>query len=166
MSYRPDPTPAPKPDHIRLLRDQAANFVRAIDRTAFEFEGVASAELSERVASLVTLHELEGSELAKLTTEELRSRASLLRQAQRCQECADYEVRHMTTKELKKRIEYLRQFEAVKTLADISHLNDEMLVEVMDRVEKEAKARSRARKLAAKEVARFPRMAEVEDSAA
>jgi len=60
MSHK-RPDPAPKPDHIRSLRDLAANFVRAIDRTALEFEGTATAELTERVACLVALHDLEGS---------------------------------------------------------------------------------------------------------
>ena len=41
--------PAPKPDHIRSLRDLAANFVRAIDGTALEYESVATADLTERV---------------------------------------------------------------------------------------------------------------------
>jgi hypothetical protein len=48
--------PAPKPDHIREFL--AASFVRAIDRTALEYEGVATADLAERVACLVALHEL------------------------------------------------------------------------------------------------------------
>jgi hypothetical protein len=110
MSHtRPDP--APKPDHIRSLRDLAANFVRAIDRTALEFEAVATTELTERVACLVTLHEIEttNAELTKTPTKLLRERLNLLRQVGRAEQEVDYSTRQSTNGELRKRIEYLRQ---------------------------------------------------------
>ena len=82
------PGPAPKPDHIRTLRDLAAGFVRAIDRTALEFEAVATSELTERVACLVTLHEMEATnaELTKTPTKLLRERLNLLRQVGRAEQ--------------------------------------------------------------------------------
>lgn len=133
MSHtRPDP--APKPDHIRTLRDLAAGFVRAIDRTALDFEAVATSELTERVACLVALHELEmtDAELTKTPTATLRQRLNLLRQVERANSDGDidYETRRMTNGELKKRIEYLRQFVEVKGTDDLEGFTDEALTAI------------------------------------
>jgi hypothetical protein len=122
------PVPAPKPDHIRVLRDLAANFVRSIDRSALEFEGTPTADLTERVACLVALQELEETapELTKIATKELRSRLSLLQQVRRVR--ADHTTSgYLSNVELKKRIEYLRQFNEVKNADDMSGFSDEAL---------------------------------------
>ena len=174
MSHtRPDPTP--KPDHIRSLRDLAANFVRAIDRTALEFEGTATAELTERVACLVALHELDGSELARMTTKDLRSRVAALQQVRRIMNDyqIEYEVRHMTNGELRKRIEYLRQFNEVKNLDDLSDLEklpDDVLTAVSEQVssvlrQRKAKAKAEAKAQAKATPARFPALVQEEDDA-
>jgi hypothetical protein len=121
------PVPTPRPDHIRVLRDLAANFVRSIDRSALEFEGTATADLTERVACLVALRELEETApgLTKMATKELRSRLSLLQQVRRV--AADHIGRYLSNVELKKRIEYLRQFNEVKNADDMSGFSDEAL---------------------------------------
>ena len=152
MSHtRPDP--APKPDHIRSLRDLAANFVRAIDRTALEFEAVATTELTERVACLVTLHEIEttNAELTKTPTKLLRERLNLLRQVGRAEQEVDYSTRQSTNGELRKRIEYLRQVAAAEAAdADYKTIADEVLTDINNATANELKARRRAEKAKAK----------------
>jgi len=155
MSKSKTADPAPKPDHIRALRDLAANFVRAIDRTALEYEGVATADLAERVACLVALHELETTEaeLTKTPTKTLRERLSLLRQVGRAeQDCNDYQARSMTNGELKKRIEYRRLFTAAE--AEFDNLSDERLAEVSREVASTIATRKREAKAAEKAEAR------------
>ena len=155
MSKSKTADPAPKPDHIRALRDLAANFVRAIDRTALEYEGVATADLAERVACLVALHELETTEaeLTKTPTKTLRERLSLLRQVGRAeQDCDDYQARSMTNGELKKRIEYRRLFTAAE--AEFDNLSDERLAEVSREVASTIATRKREAKAAEKAEAR------------
>ncbi len=153
MSKSKSADPAPKPDHIRALRDLAANFVRAIDRTALEYEGVATADLAERVACLVALHEWETTEaeLTKTPTKTLRERLSLLRQVGRAEhDC--YQARFMTNGELKKRIEYLRLFTAAE--AEFDNLSDERLAEVSREVASIIATRKREAKVAEKAEAR------------
>ncbi len=135
------------------MRDSAANFVRAIDRTALEYEGVATADLAERVACLVALHELETTEaeLTKTPTKTLRERLSLLRQVGRAEhDC--YQARFMTNGELKKRIEYLRLFTAAE--AEFDNLSDERLAEVSREVASTIATRKREAKAAEKAEAR------------
>jgi len=149
MSKSKTADPAPKPDHIRTLRDLAANFVRAIDRTALEYEGVATADLAERVACLVALHELETTEaeLTKTPTKTLRERLSLLRQVGRAEhDC--YQARFMTIGELKRRIEYRRLFTAAE--AEFDNLSDERLAEVSREVASTIATRKREAKAAEK----------------
>src|SRR5208282_191878 len=95
MSKSKNADPSPKPDHIRSLRDLAANFVRAIDRTALEFESVSTTDLTDRVGCLVALHELETTEpeKSKVPTEQLRSRLSLIRQVARAEHDIPYSER-------------------------------------------------------------------------
>ena len=151
MSHtRPDPTP--KPDHIRSLRDLAANFVRAIDRTALEFEGVATTDLTERVTCLVALHDMEGSDLAKVSTEDLRTRLSLIRQTVKAYEGLHYGDRDMTNGELKKRIAYLRQFAELQDAdkLDLATLPDDVLAAILEQAsdvvkDRKAKAKAEAR---------------------
>jgi hypothetical protein len=153
MSKSKNADPAPKPDHIRALRDLAANFVRAIDRTALEYEGVATADLAERMACLAALHELETTEaeLTKTPTKNLRERLSLLRQVGRAEhDC--YQARFMTNGELKKRIEYLRLFTAAE--AEFDNLSDERLAEVSREVASTIATRKREAKAAEKAEAR------------
>jgi hypothetical protein len=143
--------PAPKPDHIRSLRDLAANFVRAIDGTALEYESVATADLTERVACLVALHDMEKTEaeLSKTPTADLRQRLNLLRQVSRtAQDCNDWSARHMSNGELKKRIEYYRLFIAAD--ADFDALTDERLEEVHRKSGDIIRDRARAAKFRAK----------------
>jgi hypothetical protein len=143
--------PAPKPDHIRSLRDLAANFVRAIDGTALEYESVATADLTERVACLVALHDMEKTEaeLSKTPNADLRQRLNLLRQVSRtAQDCNDWSARHMSNGELKKRIEYYRLFIAAD--ADFDALTDERLEEVHRKSGDIIRDRARAAKFRAK----------------
>ena len=147
------PDPAPKPDQIRTLRDLAAGFVRAIDRTALEFEAVATSELTERVACLVTLHEMEATsaELTKTPTKLLRDRLNLLRQVGRAEQEVDYSTRRSTNGELRKRIEYLRQVAAAEAAdADYKTITDEVLTDINNATANELKARRRAKKAKAK----------------
>ena len=139
--------PTPKPDHIRSLRDLAANFVRAIDTTSLEFETVATTDLTERVACLTALHEMEGTDLAKMATKDLRSRVVALQQARKHQD-NNWELRSMSNGELKKRIDYLRQFNEVKNLDNLEGLDqlaDDVLVTVSDTVEKILRVRRKAK---------------------
>ena len=167
------PDPAPKPDHIRSLRDLAANFVRALDRTALEYEASATADLSERVACLVALHDIEqnDAELAKTPTDVLRSRLNLLRQvsAKLGDYELGYEVRHMTNGELKRRVEYLRQFAAVKDAENLEGFTDEVLEALKmystDILRERARI-ARAKAKAEANVERFPTTEELEDEAA
>lgn len=152
MSHK-RPDPAPKPDHIRSLRDLAANFVRAIDRTALEFEAVATTELTERVACLVTLQEMEATnaERTKTPTKILRERLNLLRQVGRAEQEVDYSTRQSTNGELRKRIEYLRQVAAAEvTPADYKTIADEALIDINNATANELKARRRAERGKAK----------------
>jgi hypothetical protein len=145
--------PAPKPDHIRSLRDLAANFARAIDRTALEFEAVATTELTERVACLVTLHDMQATnaELTKAPTKLLRERLNLLRQVGRAEQEVDYSTRQSTNGELRKRIEYLRQVAAAEAAnADYKTIADEVLTDINNATANELKARRRAEKAKAK----------------
>lgn len=153
MNKRTDP--APKPDHIRSLRDLAANFVRAIDRTALTYEDTATADLSERVASLVALHDFERDypDLAKVPTGDLRSRINLLRQLEAKYRNNDfgYDDCNMTNGELRKRIEYLHQFAEIKGSDDITGFTDEALetlkeqsTYILKEREREAKRKARA----------------------
>ena len=147
--------PAPKPDHIRSLRDLAANFVRAIDRTALEYEGAATSDLTERVACLVALHELANTEaeLAKTPNATLRQRLSLLRQVARANPSADWEVRGMTNGELKKRVEYLERLTAAETAAakaDFDNLPDEILAAIHSEAAEIIRERARIAKAQAK----------------
>lgn len=147
------PGPAPKPDHIRTLRDLAAGFVRAIDRTALEFEAVATSELTERVACLVTLHEMEATnaEVTKTPTKLLRERLNLLRQVGRAEQEVDYSTRRSTNGELRKRIEYLRQVAAAEAAgADYKTITDEVLTDINNATANELKARRSAEKAKAK----------------
>jgi hypothetical protein len=139
------------------MRDLAANFVRAIDRTALDYEGVATAELADRTACLVALHEMEGTEaeLAKTPTADLRQRLNLIRQVVRASQDLDWEVRRFTNGELKKRIEYVRLFTAAET--DFGNLSDERLNQIDRNVrnilrdrEREAKAEAKAQARVAK----------------
>jgi hypothetical protein len=153
--------PALKPDHIRSLRDLAANFVRAIDRTALEFEGAATAELTERVACLVALHEMDRAELATMTTKDLRSRVVAIQQVRKLHGDYNvgYELRNMTNGELKKRIVYLRQFNEVKDADDISSLNDEAVDALhvqTGEIIRARKAKAKAEAKAKAKVAAFP----------
>ena len=147
------PNLAPKPDHIRTLRDLAAAFVRAIDRTALEFEAVATSELTERVACLVTLHEMEATdaELTKTPTKLLRERLNLLRQVGRAEQEVDYSTRPSTNGELRKRIEYLRQVAAAEAAdANYKTIADEVLIDINNATANELRARRRAEKATAK----------------
>ncbi len=157
MRNEPKADPSPKPDHIRALRDLAANFVRAIDRTALEFESVSTSDLSDRVASLVALHELETTEAEKSTlpTEQLRSRVSLIRQVVKGSHDLPYGIRDMSNGELKKRIAYLQQYtEAIKSektvLGWLTDLDDELLNDI----DAEARAILKARKREARNAAK------------
>jgi hypothetical protein len=147
------PDPAQKPDHIRTLRDLAAGFVRAIDRTALEFEAVANTELTERVACLVTLHEMEATnaELTNTPTKLLRERLNLLRQVGRAEQEVNYSTRGSTNGELRKRIEYLRQVVAAKAAdADYKTITDKVLTDINNATANELKVRRRAEKAKAK----------------
>jgi hypothetical protein len=147
--------PAPKPDHIRSLRDLAANFVRAIDRTAFEYEGAATADLTERVSCLVALHEFAASEpeQSKTPTADLRSRLNLLRQADNINRNFDWEIRQMSNAALKKRIEYLRQFADVESADDLEGFTDETLTNINQQSAEILRARRRKAKAVAKATA-------------
>lgn len=166
MTNRPDP--APKPDHIRSLRDLAANFVRAIDRTALTYEDTATADLSERVASLVALHDFEQNypDLAKTPTGDLRSRVSLLRQleAKYRQGNLGYDDCNMTNGELRKRIEYLRQFAEVKGSDDITGFTDEALETIKEQSTYLLKERTRKREREEREARRKARAEAARDT--
>lgn len=131
-------------DQIKTLRDLAANFVRAIDRTALDYESTPTDELKDRVACLVALHEMEKTEaeLLKMPTETLRKRLNLLRQVAKAEQGNGYSVWSLSNGELKKRIEYLRLFTVVDREYD--SLSDETLVSIRD---KAANIRSRLARL-------------------
>jgi hypothetical protein len=167
MSKRKE-VPEPKPDHIRSLRDLAANFVRAIDRTALEYEGTATAELTERVACLVKLDQVQTTdpELAKTPTADLRQRVSLLRQVAQASADSDWETRQMTNGELKKRIEHIRNHDEAarqsvaveaqvtaaiqKTADELGPLDLETLETLLDRVKYAVKVCKKAQAKVAK----------------
>ncbi len=171
MRKEPKADPSPKPDVIRGLRDLAANFVRAIDRTALEFESGSTSDLTDRVACLVALHDLEQTEAekSKLPTDTLRSRLNLIRQVARAEHELPYSERDYSNGELKKRIEYFRQLAAVVAEPEtISELPDEALEAINALTGKAIKARERAARQAERNarVTRFPRPVDDEDDPA
>jgi hypothetical protein len=70
---------------VRNLRDVCANFVRAIDATALDYEATGDADLFDRAAALLRIHEIEKErpELAIVPTEELSERVRLIRQIEK-----------------------------------------------------------------------------------
>jgi len=149
-------------DQIKTLRDLAANFVRAIDRTALDYESTPTDELKDRVACLVALHEMEKTEaeLLKTPTEILRKRLNLLRQVAKAEQGNRYSVWSLSNGELKKRIEYLRLFTVVDREYD--SLSDETLVSIRDEAANILRARNQLAKAQAKaQAASEARMARV-----
>jgi len=152
--------PAPKPDHIRSLRDLAANFVRAIDATSLEFEAVATVDLTERVACLTALHEMpETAEWMKMETKQLRSRLTLFRQVRAMEsDFAFYRTRDMTNGELKKRVEYLRLLTVAN--ADVSKVSNETLTDLAEEAKGIVKKREREAAAEARRIVRVVDMGE------
>ena len=152
--------PAPKPDHIRALRDLAANFVRAIDATALEFEAVATADLVERVACLTAINAMpEAEKWMAMETKQLRSRLTLFRQVRAMEgDYTFYQTRNMTNGELKKRVEYLRLLTVAN--ADVSKVSNETLTDMAEEAKGIVKKREREAAAEARRIVRVVDMGE------
>jgi hypothetical protein len=154
-----------KPDPIRKLRDLAANFARAIDRTALDYEDVVTADLTERVACRFALDNFDQAnpELVETPSAELRQRLNLLRQVVKANQDADWNVTQLSNHALKKRVELLPRVTATeaaikeakeKSAEDLASLDDDALELLAKRVAQADKARKRAKKKATPQVFR------------
>ena len=141
-----------KPEYLKALRDAAAVFVHAIDRTQFEYGDAATSELKERAECLIALNDLEKTEpeMVKTPTEVLRKRVNLLGQVNKAQHAADYGIRELSNHALEKRIGLL----TLAARLEFGNFTDEQLDELGAEIANNMRTRNRLAAAQAKAEAR------------
>jgi hypothetical protein len=149
---------------IRTIRDLAANFVRAIDQTAFDTEATDTDDLASRCAALMGLHKFnsENPELAKLSNEELGERVRLIGQVRRAWNSGgDSRSDFLWSGSIKELRGVLRDLKAEAELQQIvkagkfDELEDDQLTEIIEQARKVQKDRERIMRKAIKQAGVF-----------